>query len=71
MRNIRIMLDIEKIKAIRQRMGLSQGEAAKSAGLHGRQNWWAIESGTRTNVRLETLGKIAAALGVKARDLLR
>lgn len=65
------MLDTEKVKKLREKLGLSQDEAAQRAGLANRQQWYLIESGQRANITMETLGKIAAALGVKAKDLLR
>ena len=63
-------LDNAKIRALREERGLSQEEAAKLAGLGGRQQWNDVESGRRPNVTLDTLNKVAKALGVKARDLL-
>jgi transcriptional regulator with XRE-family HTH domain len=65
------MLDIAKIRKLREAAGLSQEEAAKKAGLSSRQRWYHIEGGVNTNITLETLGQIAKALGVKAKDLLR
>jgi transcriptional regulator with XRE-family HTH domain len=64
-------LDIEKIRKLREKNGLSQSEAAERAGLNTRQRWHQIESGSITNVQLDTLESIAKALGVKAKDLLR
>ena len=65
------MLDCKKMRALRERQELSQEDAAKAAGMSGRQQWYLIESGTRADVTLTTLDKIAKALGVKAKDLLR
>ena len=65
------MLDTAKIRKLREAAGLSQGDAAKKAGLSSRQRWFHIEGGINTNVTLETLGQIAKALGVKAKDLLK
>jgi transcriptional regulator with XRE-family HTH domain len=70
------MLDLEKVRSLRERRGMTQAEAAKAAGLarsenNARQRWSAIEGGRRANVTLETLGRIAKALGVNPRDLLR
>ena len=64
------MLDTEKIRQLRLKAGLSYEEAATRAGFNNRQQWYAIESGQRTNIELATLEKIASALGVKAKDLL-
>ena len=66
----RVGLDLEKIRQLRERKGLTQEAAAKLAGFRSRQAWNNIESG-RQSPRLDTLERIAAALGVKARDLLK
>ena len=64
-------LDIKKIKSLREKKGLSQDQAAAAAGLNDRQAWHRIESGANTNVKLETLERIAAALGVSAKSLIK
>ncbi|HEX8341273.1 MAG TPA: helix-turn-helix transcriptional regulator [Tepidisphaeraceae bacterium] len=64
-------LDYEKIKLLRERLKLTQQEAADAAGLGTRQRWNEIEAGRRTNIELATLDRIAAALRVKAKDLLK
>ena len=64
-------LNIKKIKRLREDVGLSQAEAAAKAGLKTRQRWHQIESGIITNIELDTLERIAKALGVKAKDLLK
>jgi transcriptional regulator with XRE-family HTH domain len=64
------MLDLVKMKKLREDLGLSQREAAELAGMGSGQQWYAVESGTKSNVSLDTLGKIAKALGVDAADLL-
>ena len=65
------ILNFEKIKALRERRGLSQEEAARLAGFSGRQRWNDIENGYRTNVELDTLERIARALNVGAAELLK
>jgi transcriptional regulator with XRE-family HTH domain len=65
-----VPLDIEKIRKLRERAGLSQGQAAEKAGLKTRQRWHQIESGAVRNIELDTLERVAKAIGVKARDLL-
>jgi transcriptional regulator with XRE-family HTH domain len=67
----RLVLDTEKMKALRLKLGLSMDDAARRAGFASRQQWYQIESGNVTNIKLETLNAIAAALGVKAKDLLK
>jgi len=64
-------IDIEKIKRLREKLGLTLDEAAKRAGLTNRQFWHGIENGTRHNLTVETLEKVAAALNTKAKNLLK
>jgi transcriptional regulator with XRE-family HTH domain len=66
-----VSLDVEKVKALRMKCGLSLDAAARAAGFTNRQRWFEIESGAKTNITLETLDKLARALGVKAKDLLK
>lgn len=66
-----IGLDLNKLKRARLRADLTQEEAAARSGLRSRQVWNNIERGRDTNITLRTLDRIAAALGVRARDLLR
>jgi transcriptional regulator with XRE-family HTH domain len=65
------MLNHEKMKGLRKKLKLTQAQAAEKAGLAGRQQWNDIESGRRSTVTLTTLEKIATALGVKPKDLLK
>ena len=65
------MLDTEKLKRLRERAGLTLEAVAQKAGFGNRQQWYLIESGARANIKLDTLDKIAAAVGVKAKDLLK
>ncbi|MBE6598731.1 MAG: helix-turn-helix transcriptional regulator [Ruminococcaceae bacterium] len=51
----------EWLKEIRKKLGLSQHEAAKAAGI-SQSYYAAVEIGTR-NVPVSTAKKIAAALG--------
>ena len=64
-------IDHEKIKALREALGLSQDEAAQKAGMGSRQNWNSVESGRRDNMTIASLEAIAKVLGVKAKDLLK
>ena len=64
-------LDRSRIRQLRLKLGLSQDEAAQLAGLSGRQQWNNIETGDRPNPSIETVEKIAKALGVKVDDLLK
>ena len=65
------LLNTEKMKKLRLKRGLTMTEAAVAAGLGNRQRWYEIESGRLTNVTIDTLNKIAAALGVSAKELLK
>ncbi len=65
------MLDIEKIKELRMKKGMTQEEAAKAAGLSSRQAWHNIEAGRQPKIQLDILENVAKALGVKAKDLLK
>jgi len=66
-----VPLDVEKIKLLRERRGLSQEDAARLAGLAGKQRWNKIEKGLVPNITLATLEAIAKALGCRAGDLLK
>lgn len=46
-------------------------QAAGRAGFSNRQHWYMIESGRRTNIELDTLGKIAEALECEPHELLK
>lgn len=65
------MLDVAAIRTKREKLKISQSEAAKRAGFKTHQQWNNIERGAVTDITMSTLDKIAAALGVKAKDLLK
>ena len=64
-------MDSAKIRSLRLELNLTQAAAAERAGLASAQKWNDIENGRRTNLTIETLERVAAALGVKAKDLLK
>ena len=64
------LFDTEKLRALREKLGLTQDEAAKAAGFKSRQAWNNIESG-RQLPTLPTLERIAAAVKVKPKELLK
>jgi transcriptional regulator with XRE-family HTH domain len=64
-------VDFDRIKELREKLKLSQQEAADLAGINSRQRWNDIESGRNPNMRVDTLEAIAKALGVKPADLLK
>jgi transcriptional regulator with XRE-family HTH domain len=65
------MIDLAKIKSLREKLGLTQDDAAMRAGFASRQRWNDIESGRKASVTVNTLEQIAKALGVKGKDLLK
>ncbi len=65
------LLDVAKIKDRREKLGLSMAQAAAKAGLSGPQQWFDIETGRRDSITLRTLAKVAAALQMSARSLLK
>jgi transcriptional regulator with XRE-family HTH domain len=65
------MLDTAKVRKLRIKSGMTLDEAAERAHFVNRQQWYLIESGQRANITLETLFKIASALGVEASELLK
>lgn len=66
-----VPLDLAKVRELREKRGLTMEQAARAAAMPSRQRWYEIESGVKPNITLETLDRMAAALGVKARDLLK
>jgi transcriptional regulator with XRE-family HTH domain len=62
-------VDVTKMKALRQERVLSQRELATMAGLT-QMTVWRLENGYR-DARPGTIRKIARALGVKPKDLLK
>ena len=64
------LLDVGKIRRLRERLDLSQEEAAECAGLGNRQRWNDIESGRKASITLTTLASIADALAVDWKELL-
>lgn len=65
------MLDVDRIKQRRLKLGLKMELAARLAGFSGKLQWYLIESGRRTDVALSTLDKLAKALECEAKDLLK
>jgi transcriptional regulator with XRE-family HTH domain len=64
------VLDLQKIRQLRDALGLTQDQAARRAGMNSRQAWNNIESG-RQSPTLSTLARIAKALKVRPRNLLK
>lgn len=63
--------DKDKMRTLREKLGLSQGDAAKKAGMANQAAWQQIESGARSNPTIDTIDRIAKTLGVNAKDLLK
>ncbi len=59
----------ERVIELRERAGLTQGEAAKRAGV-GVTTWSNIETGSITRPHARTVIKIARGLGVEPEDLI-
>lgn len=66
-----VPLDVAKIKSLRLARGWTMDEAARRSGLGTKQRWYELESGKRPNIGIQTLERVAAALGVKVSDLLK
>lgn len=64
------MLDHEAIRRLRKKAGLTMEQAAKQSGMKYFQAWYAIESGRRPSVLMQTLSSIAATLKCSVADLL-
>lgn len=62
-------LDPAKIRLRRERLGLTQADAAERAGLL-RPNWARLEAGDKLDVHLSTAEAVAAALGTTLSRLL-
>lgn len=65
------VLDTGKMRQLREKLGLTQEQAAERAGLPSRARWNDIESGRKINITLGTLDAIAKALHVHGADLLK
>ena len=59
----------ERVRAAREKAGLSQGDAAKKARMF-QSSWCRLETGGRPDPRGETIRRIARALGVEPSELL-
>ncbi len=63
-------MKIKRIKELREKLKLTQAEAAKAAGLKSKQAWSNIENGYQKNLTIDTLERVAKALHVKGKELL-
>jgi transcriptional regulator with XRE-family HTH domain len=64
-----MLLNHTEIRKRREKLGLSQSQAAERAGML-RPNWARIELGNQSNPKLSTLGKVAKALRCKVASLI-
>ena len=65
------MLDTAKLKACREKLGLSMADAARIARIGTAQAWNKIENGDGLSLTLKTLNKMATGLKIPAKDLLK
>jgi transcriptional regulator with XRE-family HTH domain len=63
--------DRERMRQLRDAKGWSQTEAGAVAGFTGASQWSDIETGRKKNPTLDTISRIAEALGVDARTLIK
>jgi transcriptional regulator with XRE-family HTH domain len=63
------VFDHKRMRELREAADLTQAQASARAKMSV-SRWSDIESGARTNVTVETMGRVAKALGCNARDLL-
>lgn len=64
-----VMLDTQKMRDERKRLGLSLASAAKLAEMSSAQAWGQIENSKGHSLTLKSLNRIAEALKVPAKDL--
>jgi transcriptional regulator with XRE-family HTH domain len=68
-----MQVDLAKIRRLRKQRGLTLAGAGAPVKI-SRQRWNDIEQGRaggKTGITLPTLARVAKALGVKAKDLLK
>lgn len=68
---VSVAIDVDKIKSLRESRNWTLAEAADAAGMKSRQQWYDVESGRRENPTIDTVQRIAQALGVKIDDLMK
>jgi transcriptional regulator with XRE-family HTH domain len=64
-----LRLNVARMKQLREDAGMTQAQAAAKAKM-STSRWNDIEAGGRSNVTIETLGMISAALSCEPADLL-
>lgn len=65
------MINREEIRRRREAIGMTMVEAAVAAGFKHRQQWYAIETGQRKGLAVETLSAVARALRCNIDDLMQ
>lgn len=63
-------VNVKRIKALRNRKGLTMATAARLSGLKTIQRWSDLENGRHKNPRAFTLAAVARVLGCKVDELL-
>jgi len=64
-------INTQKIRELRLAKGWTMEQAAIAAGMDTKQAWYRIETGGQPNMGVQLLERVAKALGVKAKDLLK
>ncbi|HEV7299231.1 MAG TPA: helix-turn-helix transcriptional regulator [Tepidisphaeraceae bacterium] len=64
-------VDTNKIRTLRIAKGLTMAAVAQLAGMRTAQQWNGVESGERKNPSIDTVQRMAKALGVKVDALLK
>lgn len=62
-------MDVKRLEELMKERKITYGELSKTSGI-SEAAIFAIKSGRRTNPKIQTIAKLAKALGVKTEDLI-
>lgn len=65
------IVNVKEVRRRREKMGLTQAEAARAAGWKSAVVWTDVESGKRENPSIGTVAAVAKVLGCKVDALLK
>ncbi len=65
------IVNTEEIRRRRDKLGMTQAEAAHAAGWKSAVQWTDVESGKRENPTIGTVAAVAKVLGCKVDAILR